>query len=367
MVPPRGKPRWARLYLLFSRADTCSPPFSVLRVYADLDLECLRPLDSLFTQPISESLSPDYPLPSHYHSADPLSTSLAYVGSMNAIPNDWTMEHSIPNAFMASVPRHPLWLLPVSSVLHRFGAEEDGRVRRKAKLFGSNTENLGAETMTGPVALREAVLLYRSVIDLQLEEEGGEEGGEVGGQLASPRTLPGLAPVLGPFADAAPPRHHVAVFDHAIIYPFSWVDDSQPGYRYCRASNWFDFDALRCQGESTARLLRADKEAHIWTSGLAADAPRRSVPGVRTGISDDHVLVAHVDPKRGRQRPVFRGELNWGAEPVSEVGESRLYIWRVWIVYHIYLTVCGKMSLSRSSARPHRSCIIKTSSDPPGS
>ena len=224
----------------------------MLRVYADLDLECLRPLDSLFTNPINESLSPDYPLPSDYHSADASSTSLAYVGSMNAIPDDWTMDHSIPNAFMASVPRHPLWMLPVSSVLHRFGAEEDGRVKKKLRLWGLEMEDVGTERITGPMPLREAVLLYRSVMNDQREGEDGERGVGGGEHSGSSRAFPGLAPVLKPYVDSAPPRHQVAVFENAIIYPFSWVDDSQPGYKYCRASNWFDFDALRCQGESTA-------------------------------------------------------------------------------------------------------------------
>ena len=50
-----------------------------------------------------------------------------------------------------------------------------------------------------------------------------------------------------------------------------------------------------------------------------AEYDRRSVQSVRTRISDDHVLVTHVDAKRGQQRPVFRGELNRSIQGGGEV------------------------------------------------
>ncbi|KAI9350765.1 nucleotide-diphospho-sugar transferase [Obelidium mucronatum] len=55
-------------------------------VYADLDFECLKPLDTL--------------LASHH----------AVLGSMSVGMNLFLYAHSIPNAFMSSKPGHPMWM-----------------------------------------------------------------------------------------------------------------------------------------------------------------------------------------------------------------------------------------------------------------
>ncbi|KAJ3251871.1 hypothetical protein HDU77_005617 [Chytriomyces hyalinus] len=55
-------------------------------VYADLDFQCLKPLDTL------------------------LGTHDAVLGSMNTGFNFFLRAHSIPNAFMASKPGHPMWI-----------------------------------------------------------------------------------------------------------------------------------------------------------------------------------------------------------------------------------------------------------------
>eukprot|EP00877_Chromochloris_zofingiensis_P006659 jgi/Chrzof1/2246/Cz11g08085.t1 len=81
-------------------------------VYADLDVECLKPMDSLLKG----------------HGA-----VLAYMG------NDTSWEHSIPNAFMASVPQHPFWLMVLF------------KVQQLA------AKNVQPEHVTGPVALQRAV------------------------------------------------------------------------------------------------------------------------------------------------------------------------------------------------------------------
>ncbi|MFP5230537.1 MAG: FkbM family methyltransferase [Acidobacteriota bacterium] len=99
------------------RADVVRYFYLYLRggIYADLDTECLRPLDPLLTR------------------ADVL------LGRMG--PNE-SFAHSIPNAIMASKPRQEFWLFVVS-MLMQFSQYQDR-----------------PETLTGPVLLKSAYDLY---------------------------------------------------------------------------------------------------------------------------------------------------------------------------------------------------------------
>jgi mannosyltransferase OCH1-like enzyme len=92
-------------------------------IYADLDLVPLSPVHQHL--PILSARSPP---PIHF----------AYVGHMSG--NDF--EHSIPNAFMASIPAgHPFWLKPLHFIQEN---------------LNSKTHNY-PEALTGPVALKSCV------------------------------------------------------------------------------------------------------------------------------------------------------------------------------------------------------------------
>lgn len=89
-------------------------------VYADMDFECLKPLDSLLTQ---------------HESADIL------FGSMET-PQQQYKDHSIPNAIMISKPKAEFWQLVIHS------------------LFELKNLNIPVEAHTGPVFLKHCIQLY---------------------------------------------------------------------------------------------------------------------------------------------------------------------------------------------------------------
>src|SRR5271170_3183399 len=109
-------------------------------MYVDLDFECLRPFDRL--------LSPTYPDSHHeshheFHHETHHESSLqplyqtAYFAQMG---HDGGFIHSIPNAWMASTPFHPFFMLPLEVV--------------------PNPNVATVEEVTGPVALRAQLQRY---------------------------------------------------------------------------------------------------------------------------------------------------------------------------------------------------------------
>eukprot|EP00877_Chromochloris_zofingiensis_P001515 jgi/Chrzof1/11364/Cz05g34040.t1 len=130
-------------------------------VYADLDLECLQSIEDL--------------LAGH-------DVVLAYMGS------DRDFAHCIPNAFMASVPRHPFWLMMLDMIQANWDSQE------------------GPELITGPVALK------RTVEEMWVPSNGT-----------------GL---------------HILNQKH--IFPFNWAENTEEEYTYCSAES-NNFSSLRCQ------------------------------------------------------------------------------------------------------------------------
>ncbi|KAK3168080.1 hypothetical protein OEA41_004526 [Lepraria neglecta] len=140
-------------------------------VYADLDTECLLPYDSMFER-YNTSTAPhiELSLPSDASKTskgqgekssqanDKTSLKLrgkpsfatqerkAFLGRMGT---DEDFPHSIPNAWMASTPSHPFWLLPLESI--------------KDNIYSGKEP----EYLTGPTALYERVKQYG-------EYDGGE-------------------------------------------------------------------------------------------------------------------------------------------------------------------------------------------------
>lgn len=94
-------------------------------MYADLDLECLKPLGDLF----------------HPRSPSDL-VRTAYVARMGQDPN---FEHSIPNAFMASdAPFHKFWLKPVAFIKEQYDLDKKSQWTAWSK---------SPEELTGPIPL----------------------------------------------------------------------------------------------------------------------------------------------------------------------------------------------------------------------
>jgi mannosyltransferase OCH1-like enzyme len=110
------------------RADFVRPIYLFFQggLYADLDFQCLRRLDSIFSPP-------------------ELNLLLGRMGT------DQTFAHSIPNAFMASSAHECFWLGYLAAM------EAAWNTRKHQENIISQPEQI-----TGPVVLREVVNLYTS-------------------------------------------------------------------------------------------------------------------------------------------------------------------------------------------------------------
>ncbi len=133
-------------------------------IYADMDTECLRPLDSVL------------------NAADVV---LGRMGT-NAL-----FEHSLPNAVMLSAPRQEFWLLAMSLLLEPVPAKEQR-----------------PDFITGPVLLKRAHDLY---IRREVDADVARRMADIRGRL--PRAL---APVPRPTRVAAVPGH--------VFFPLNWDD-----------------------------------------------------------------------------------------------------------------------------------------------
>lgn len=96
-------------------------------VYADLDMECLKPMDTL------------------------MSTHSVVLGRMGT---NESFSHSVPNAFMASVPHHPFWKFCIANSLMRW----------MVQLTLHNGVWFGPESITGPVVLKDSVDNYQDYL-----------------------------------------------------------------------------------------------------------------------------------------------------------------------------------------------------------
>lgn len=92
-------------------------------LYADLDTECLRPLDTV------------------------LSGAQVILGRMGDDPH---FAHSVPNAMMASAPRQLFWPLAIAMAIERFERCGDADTMRA----------LGPEALTGPILVKDAFDFY---------------------------------------------------------------------------------------------------------------------------------------------------------------------------------------------------------------
>ena len=130
---------------------------------------------------------------------------------------------SIPNAWMASTPGHPFWLLPMEAS------------RDLAQVKG-----MQPEVMTGPIALYDQVIRYS-------EQYGGGKGNR-GVQLDQHYTKSGWRHLYKPSSDktaARTPQSLVVLPPHE-VYPYSWQRDGFIYEKFCSSSEQ-TFDAEKCK------------------------------------------------------------------------------------------------------------------------
>ena len=173
----------------------------------DLDTECIKPYSNLFEE-YNVTAASYNDLDTTTLNATTSSMRKAFLGRMGT---DDDSEHSIPNAWMASMPGHPFWLLPLE------------RIQAKLKEGGE------PEYLTGPVALQIEAQAYLK--DYHEKHETIDERYAKSGWKNLYR---------GCILDT------MEVLPFWAIYPYSWQRDGDPFKKYCLVGQE-NFDSKRCK------------------------------------------------------------------------------------------------------------------------
>lgn len=185
-----------------------------LRVYADFDVECLQPLDSLFARYNVTTVSHTTALGSaNNHLPPPKTERKAFLGRMGL---DDKSDQSIPNAWMASTPGHPFFLMPMEYI--------DSNIQK--------ADAMKPEELTGPGALYLQVKNYKAEYTdksmNKLEEHFAK----------SPwMDVYGLQSKMG---------HSVEILPFQYIFPYSWQRDGNGVKDICLSSR-ITFEPERCK------------------------------------------------------------------------------------------------------------------------
>jgi inositol phosphorylceramide mannosyltransferase catalytic subunit len=204
--------------------------------YADLDVECLRPHDELFAMYNVTTITHDAPLthaPAHTTKAG----RKAFFGRMGT---DSGSSHSIPNAWMASTPGHPFFLLQVEAVM---------KVTSEAKMDELNVESVG-----GPQKLYDMINEYNA-------EDSKWAGDALDKHVMKYPTSKQFTPRKGL-------KHSIEVLPFQYVFPYSWERDGEAYREICWATKE-NFDVDRCK-----KLLATDHWpsyaitywSHTWTA-----------------------------------------------------------------------------------------------------
>ncbi|KIV94736.1 hypothetical protein PV10_02474 [Exophiala mesophila] len=183
-------------------------------VYADLDVECIRPIDQMFGTYNVSTVSHAKPRPLSTHDLQKNGRK-AFFGRMGT---DNGFDNSIPNAWMASTPGHPFFLVLAESVMR------DHNDETKA--------GQSVEATTGP-----AKLFY--MIEEYNEKEGKYEGDKIDKAVAKNPTSKQFTPKKGL-------GHSIEVLPFHNIYPYSWQRDGEAYRSVCWAARK-TFNAERCK------------------------------------------------------------------------------------------------------------------------
>lgn len=188
------------------KADVCRNFYMLAfgGIYADLDTECLRPLEYLFNGTSADSgrLSTD--------------DAHAFFGRMGT---DEGFKHSLPNAWFASQPGHPIWVLPVIQLLDRFGKVDH--------------EKWAAEDATGPIALFRTINQYKTQFN-------GSSGSISEFVRRRPEKFDGVLEYL------TKREHTIHIFDREVIFPVNWAQRKDAINAICMA-NGKRFDSNLCK------------------------------------------------------------------------------------------------------------------------
>lgn len=202
-------------------------------VYADLDTECLRPYDSLFASYNVSTVSHRANVSSRNDSTESRPKRKAFVGQMH---EDKEFHSGLPNAWFASTPSHPFWILPLEYI--------------SAHSWDWKTP----EYLTGPDALFEVVKAYKQAYASQSSADLDKyymdsAWGEIHG--------------AHPSGDLSPPQS-LEVLEPSLIFPFNWANLSTRSVCWGGEST---FAAETCKA-----LLRVDERgsysisyfSHSW-------------------------------------------------------------------------------------------------------
>lgn len=189
-------------------------------VYADLDTECLRPYNSLLaSQNVSTVPYPPSASSGKDHT-EPESKRKAFLGQMH---EDRDFHSGLPNAWFASTPGHPFWILPLEYT--------------DAHSWDWKTP----EYLTGPDALFEVVKMYdREYANSSSADLDDHYIKSVWGEIHGAH----------PSGDSSPPQA-LEVLDPSFVFPFNWANQSTRSVCYAGKST---FDADACK-----KLLQVDE------------------------------------------------------------------------------------------------------------
>ena len=167
-------------------------------VYVDMDVESLKPLDLV------------------------LQGHQAVLASMGT---DLSFSESLPNAFLASVPRHPFWLYVLLEIQERTSSWLSGRGNW-----------LKVEEATGPAMLK-------AVLDREY-------------------------PQLG-CTYRANKSHSIFVLGPQYIFPFDWHDLTSPARPFCLVEYHETFDPKECK-KHFPDAYAVSYWSHSWTPNVRA-------------------------------------------------------------------------------------------------
>ena len=285
------------LHLFVRRSETTGQNADAIvpRVYADLDTECLRPYETLFAQhDISSSSRSEINSTQDTTSApttNATATSTSSILSSMSDPrtaflarmgNDYSKKHSIPNAWMASTPSHPFWLLPLN-------------------LVASGTKPYGdwPEAVTGPDALFYLVNEY-------LKNYSGDDDAEARfGEYLRRSELRGLyvgsLSEKNPRASAGERRHEMVLLGKETIFPYWWGEKDLESV--CRAGAE-GFDPETCKDILDVQALGSWSVtywSHSWNKEGGHDEGHLSAMESWIGLSGKKLLAGATKRRKRRE------------------------------------------------------------------
>ncbi|KAL1756784.1 nucleotide-diphospho-sugar transferase [Schizophyllum commune] len=157
------------------------------------------------------------------HEIEASQVPTAYLGAMNTV-TEFALNHSIPNAWMASAPGHPFWLWPVTEA------------QRVMSMENLPAEMNSPEYITGPSALRNMYYAYQA------------SDSPFPTPAKSRRQADEELPPLNPFVTDATKngRPEVVLLPAPLIYPYSWDTSDHLARCVCSAETVF-FDTEVCK------------------------------------------------------------------------------------------------------------------------